>query len=61
MNWFDVFMGTEQASELWDLSPERIKQLCQNGEIEAVKIGNTWIIKKEQPNPKKYKREEDAN
>lgn len=55
--WSDNILDTKTASELWGLSQDRVKQLCQNGEIEAVKIGNSWAIKKDQPNPKKYKKE----
>lgn len=46
--------GISEMSELWGLSESRIKYLCQNGEIEAKKIGKSWVIVKYQDNPKKY-------
>lgn len=46
-------MGVDEASELWELSPGYIKNLCAKGKIKSKKIGKTWIIDKEQPNPKK--------
>lgn len=49
----DNLIGVEKAAELWQLSPGYIKNLCAAGKLEAVKIGNTWVIDKSQPNPKK--------
>lgn len=49
----DKIMGVEEASQLWGLSSGYIKNLCAAGKIEARKIGKTWIILKEQPNPRK--------
>lgn len=54
MGILDEIIGVQEASELWGLSADRIKQLCQTGEIEAKKIGKTWVILKNQQNPKKY-------
>lgn len=45
-------IGVEEASELWGLSPGYIKNLCADGKIKAKKIGKTWVIEKNQPNPK---------
>ena len=45
-------MGVQEASELWELSPGYIKNLCAAGKIKARNIGKTWIIDKHQPNPK---------
>lgn len=45
-------MTTEEASELWGLSPVRIKHLCSDGKIIARKRGKTWFVYKDQPNPK---------
>ncbi|MET1134704.1 helix-turn-helix domain-containing protein [Bacillus subtilis] len=53
MSVLDKIMGVDEASELWGLSPGYIKNLCANSKIECKKIGKTWIISKEQPNPKK--------
>lgn len=48
----DQVMGVQEAGELWGLSADRIKGLCQSGELYAKKIGKTWVIDKNQPNPK---------
>ncbi|WP_339198520.1 helix-turn-helix domain-containing protein [Paenibacillus sp. FSL P4-0176] len=45
-------MTTEEASELWGLSPVRIKHLCSDGKVIARKRGKTWFVYKDQPNPK---------
>lgn len=58
MNILDNIIEIKDAAELWDLSISRIKTLCQNGEINAKKIGSSWAIDATQPNPKKYKLEE---
>ena len=60
-SWYNDIMDTKEASELWGLSPDRIKRLCQTGEIQAKKIGNSWAIFKDQPNPKKYNTEGQKN
>lgn len=44
----------KQMSEIWGLSESRIKTMCQNGELKAKKLGTTWVVAKNQPNPKKY-------
>ncbi|WP_260984590.1 helix-turn-helix domain-containing protein [Paenibacillus xylanexedens] len=44
-------MTTEEAAELWGLSQDHIKRLCSNKVI-ACKRGKTWLILKDQPNPK---------
>jgi excisionase family DNA binding protein len=48
----DNIIGVEEASKLWGLSSGYIKNLCASGKIEAKKIGKTWVILKDQPNPK---------
>jgi hypothetical protein len=45
-------MGVDEASELWSLSPGYIKNLCAEEKLEARKIGKTWILSKNQENPK---------
>ena len=45
-------MGVEEAAELWGLAPGSIKNLCASGKVIAVKIGKTWVIPKNHPNPK---------
>lgn len=44
-------MGVEEAAELWNLAPGTIKNYCAEGKVIARKIGKTWIIDKNQPNP----------
>lgn len=55
MNILDKVMGVDEASELWSLSPGYIKNLAAEGKIEARKIGKTWILSKDQANPKQNK------
>ena len=39
------FMTIKEASEKWNISERRIRQLIQDGRIEgAEKIGTTWNI-----------------
>jgi hypothetical protein len=45
-------MTTEEASIIWGLSADRIKALCSSGQIVACKRGKTWLILKDQENPK---------
>ncbi|MEK4529906.1 helix-turn-helix domain-containing protein [Paenibacillus sp. FSL H8-0104] len=45
-------MTTEEAAEAWGLSPVRIKHLCSNEKVVARKRGKTWLVYKNQPNPK---------
>lgn len=49
----DNIMGVDEASEIWGLSPGYIKNLAAEGKINAKKIGKTWVIDKDQPNPKR--------
>jgi hypothetical protein len=49
----DNIIGVDEASKLWGLSPGTIKNYCASGKIIAKKIGKTWVILKEQPNPSK--------
>lgn len=58
MSTLDKIMGVVEAAEKWGLSADRVKGLCQKGEIECKKIGNSWVIIKDQKNPKKrFKKE----
>ena len=38
---------TKEVSSMLGVSEQRIRTLCRNGQIEAEKIGNTWMINKE--------------
>lgn len=51
-NPLDHIMGVKEAGEMWGLSADRVKGLCQAGEVIAKKVGNSWILDKNQPNPK---------
>lgn len=53
MNPLDQIMSTTEAATLWGLSPDHVKLLCRTGKIKAKKIGNSYAIDKNQPNPKK--------
>ncbi|WP_282200048.1 helix-turn-helix domain-containing protein [Collibacillus ludicampi] len=46
-------MGVEEAAKLWGTTPGYVKNLCAEGKVRAVKIGKTWILDKNQPNPLK--------
>ncbi|MEW4425876.1 helix-turn-helix domain-containing protein [Paenibacillus pabuli] len=45
-------MSTEDASELWGLSQGYIKNLCNQGGVIAHKVGRSWLLLRDQPNPK---------
>jgi excisionase family DNA binding protein len=51
MSALDEIMGVDEASEAWGLNRDYIKQLCNKGKIEAVKIGNSWVMLKNTQNP----------
>jgi ribosomal protein L36 len=53
MNPLDQIMGVQEAATMWNLSPDHVKRLCRDGKVIARNIGKTWIILKDQPNPKK--------
>lgn len=52
MNPLDRVIGVEEAAQLWGLSSGYIKNLCASGKIQCKKIGKTWVILKDQSNPK---------
>lgn len=45
-------IGVEEAAEHWGLSAGTIKNYCAEGKVKAKKIGKTWVIDKDQDNPK---------
>lgn len=53
-HWANAIMDTKEASEQWGLSQDHIKKLCREGKVRAKKIGSSWAIDRNQPNPKKY-------
>lgn len=54
-NPLDEVMGVVEAAELWGLSADRVKGLCQTNKVICRKIGNSWVLVKNQPNPKAIK------
>jgi hypothetical protein len=52
----DELMDVQEAGALWGLSPAQVKQHCAAGNVLAKKLGNAWVIVREQPNPKKRER-----
>lgn len=52
MNPLGRVMGTEEAAERWGLSQDHIKRLCRNGKVKCIRIGKTWVLDRNQPNPK---------
>lgn len=44
----DNVIGVDEAHSISGLSAGYIKNLCAAGKITAKKIGNTWVIDKEQ-------------
>ncbi|NTW05483.1 MAG: hypothetical protein HGA27_05140 [Peptococcaceae bacterium] len=44
-------MGIAEAAEAWNLKTEYVEKLCEEGKIKALRIENTWLIYKNQPNP----------
>ena len=51
MDVLNAIMDANEAAELWGLKPTYIKDLCALGKVQARKIGGSWIIVKDQPNP----------
>lgn len=45
-------MSAKAAGKLWGLSPAYVRNLCADGTVKAVRIGKTWAIPKDHPNPK---------
>jgi hypothetical protein len=52
-NILSQLMTTEEASTLWGMHQDHIKRLCSSGQVIARKRGKTWMLLREQPNPKK--------
>lgn len=48
---FDNIGDTKQAAELWGLSQDAVKHMCQHGKINAKKFGNSWVVDLTQTNP----------
>lgn len=61
MTLSEIIMGTEDAALLWELSQDHVKKLCREGKVDALQIGKTWILRRDQPSPKKYNIKEELN
>ena len=46
---------TTEASKFLGIAKESVKKYCQNGALEAIKIGRSWFIEKSEV--RRYKRE----
>jgi excisionase family DNA binding protein len=40
------YYTTKQAAEKLGISPRRVRKLLEEGRIEGVKLGNTWVVSK---------------
>ena len=58
MSVLDKIMGVREAAKIWGLSPDRVKGMCQRDEVKAKKIGSSWVLERNQSNPKKYRTSE---
>ena len=53
MDILDQIMGVEEAAKLWGYdNPDSVKRLCREGKVRAKKIGKTYVIPKDHPNPR---------
>ncbi len=41
------YMNVIEAGRRLKVHPETVKRLCRQGDLPAIKIHNTWLIKKE--------------
>lgn len=51
LHTLDNIMGTEEAAETWGLSQDHVKRLCREGKVKAVRIGQVWVLEKNQSKP----------
>lgn len=47
MAQLDDYLSTIQAARVLRLHPETVKRLCRQGDIDAMKFRNTWLISKD--------------
>lgn len=52
-NSLDHVIGVDDAGRKWKLSPGTIKNYCSEGRLVAKKMGKTWIIDQNQPDPRR--------
>jgi hypothetical protein len=53
----DLIMGTDEAAIIWGISQDHIKRLCRDCKCISKRVGNTWILLRDQPNPCKKRGE----
>lgn len=53
----EAIIDVYEAAERWGLSASHVKKLCRDGMIVSKKIGNSYAIVKDQPNPKQRNRQ----
>jgi excisionase family DNA binding protein len=46
-----LIMGVSEAATRWGIDPSTVKKMCAKGQLPAVKIGDTWILNKDQERP----------
>jgi len=47
------YISTEQAAEKWEITPQRVRQLCKQGRIKGMsKVGKTYLIPCDAEKPK---------
>ena len=56
MKPLECIASVQDAAKLWNLNPDHLKRLCEQGRVEAVKLGKMWIIDITQPNPSRYRK-----
>jgi len=47
MTLLDSYFNVIEAGHRLGVHPETVKRLCRQGDIPAVKIHNTWLIRKD--------------
>ncbi|WP_457195885.1 hypothetical protein [Paenibacillus polymyxa] len=53
-------MGVEGAAEKWkNISPGTVKNMCASGKVKAVKLGKTWVMDVDHPNPRLTEKNDD--
>ena len=58
MNPLDAIIDVYEAAERWGLSASHVKKLCRDGMVISKKIGNSYAIVKDQPNPKQREKKQ---
>ncbi|WP_276352110.1 helix-turn-helix domain-containing protein [Cohnella caldifontis] len=51
MSPLNEIMSTEEASRLWGVHQDHVKRLCREGKVNCRKIGKTYVLERNQPNP----------